>query len=468
MQLKTVMHNQHEQPTHWASKETILTQEQREVSGGERDHFLSRRYSSSSGGGSLVGDALSSSYPGNSGGSVGLAAIRWSDNDGSSSSSIWSSRKEDSSNFQSSYCSMGSSGTQQRMEAGLINGLNGLSFHDSQHSSQPRPSSLQLAAGRFQSSLGSSTTTTSTSLASVSSTATSIPGLAPAFSGSQYSSYNTASLSYDGSAMPSGPPPGFMSPITTSSYRPPSVVLDDDSNLDSSTNESTSRRRHRRKSHSNKTSVDTTNDSTESEALKLLLTNPTENSIDTACTSYSLASSKTPVMSGVERPILPAPTQYLPEEDSDDEDEDPSVKKRDWLLRMNRRLQEIPVGDLDPATIPLAAIMNSWAKTKSAQGASMVELWLNRAQQEYEAGNSRVLPTTKMYTMAGKSFQAFSVTTFETCHLMSCDYPFLSGCMGKKWRRWRSCYPCRSHSSAHEYSIPKGRTRESSSNHWYL
>lgn len=77
-------------------------------------------------------------------------------------------------------------------------------------------------------------------------------------------------------------------------------------------------------------------------------------------------------------------------------------KKHDWLLRMNKKVHEIPVGELDPSAIPVSAIMNAWAKTKSAQGASMVELWLKRAQQEYGAGNDRIIPTTKMYTMAGK------------------------------------------------------------------
>lgn len=77
-------------------------------------------------------------------------------------------------------------------------------------------------------------------------------------------------------------------------------------------------------------------------------------------------------------------------------------KKREWLTRMNRKLTEVAVGDLDPATVPVSAVMNAWAKTKSAQGAAMVELWLKRAQEECEAGNRRVVPTTKMYTMAGK------------------------------------------------------------------
>jgi hypothetical protein len=78
----------------------------------------------------------------------------------------------------------------------------------------------------------------------------------------------------------------------------------------------------------------------------------------------------------------------------------PRSKKREWLLRMNRKLELVSVGELDPAW-PITAIMNAWAKTKSAQGASMVEMWLNRVQQESDAGNDAVVPTTKMYTMAG-------------------------------------------------------------------
>jgi hypothetical protein len=85
------------------------------------------------------------------------------------------------------------------------------------------------------------------------------------------------------------------------------------------------------------------------------------------------------------------------------------TKKSDWLIRMNRKLSEIPVGELDPATVPVSAVMNSWAKTKSAQGAAMVELWLKRAQEEYDLGNRRFVPTTKMYTMAGKRFTELSL-----------------------------------------------------------
>ena len=79
----------------------------------------------------------------------------------------------------------------------------------------------------------------------------------------------------------------------------------------------------------------------------------------------------------------------------------PRTKKREWLLRMNRRLPEVPVGELDPAAVPISAIMNGWAKTKSSEGATMVEMWLRRSQEEYDAGNRRpgIAPTTKMFTM---------------------------------------------------------------------
>ena len=95
---------------------------------------------------------------------------------------------------------------------------------------------------------------------------------------------------------------------------------------------------------------------------------------------------------------------YDPSNGEDLEDHSPTSlgKKREWLLRMNKKIQEVPVGELDPSAVPISAIMNAWAKTKSAQGASMVEMWLRRAQQEYSAGNHRIVPTTKMYTMAGR------------------------------------------------------------------
>lgn len=99
--------------------------------------------------------------------------------------------------------------------------------------------------------------------------------------------------------------------------------------------------------------------------------------------------------------------------DQQGDDSSPRAKKREWLLRMNKKLAETPVGELDPAVVPLTACMNSWAKTKSANGASMVELWLKRAEEEKAAGNTAVVPTTKMYTMAGKKHlcESFNIIT---------------------------------------------------------
>jgi hypothetical protein len=123
-------------------------------------------------------------------------------------------------------------------------------------------------------------------------------------------------------------------------------------------------------------------------------------------------------------PILP---QHVPEDRSvsfhEDEDEDltcreedfcleheevwtdkptspPASRKQEWLLRMNRKKQDCPVGEMDLAVIPLNAVMNGWAKSKSSQGAAMVEEWLMRAEKEFAAGNTAIVPTTKMYTMA--------------------------------------------------------------------
>jgi hypothetical protein len=99
------------------------------------------------------------------------------------------------------------------------------------------------------------------------------------------------------------------------------------------------------------------------------------------------------------------------------------TKKREWLHRMNRKLNEIPIGELDATTVPVLAIMNAWAKTKSAQGAAMVELWLKRAQEEYDSGNRGFVPTTKMYTMAGKiSLTSLIETKFESdcSHIYVC------------------------------------------------
>jgi hypothetical protein len=123
------------------------------------------------------------------------------------------------------------------------------------------------------------------------------------------------------------------------------------------------------------------------------------------------------------RPTLPQAPQVnnesfghmIPSDDDDDDNDEiesceddtqgasgyHKYKEKKWLLRMNRKLAEIPVGELDPATMPLSKVMNTWAETKTSEGATMFEMWLMRAQQEYDAGNDRVVTTAKMYAVAG-------------------------------------------------------------------
>jgi hypothetical protein len=174
-----------------------------------------------------------------------------------------------------------------------------------------------------------------------------------------------------------------------------------------------------------------------SEAIRMLMNNPSSNASLSSSQVSALTANRLPLerlvsdspkssnqetKSSGQHPILPAmedvsfmnPLDLDPEEDDEEEEESsslwggdengaasPKSKKRDWLLRMNRRMADTPIGEMDSSVIPISAIMNAWAKTKSSQGASMVETWLNRAQQEHAAGNTKVVPTTKMYTMAG-------------------------------------------------------------------
>jgi hypothetical protein len=155
-----------------------------------------------------------------------------------------------------------------------------------------------------------------------------------------------------------------------------------------------------------------------SEAIRLLIEQPGSIASRSSSQVSSLNAARLPLDKFADpdasgRPILPAMEDVYgldPTEEDDNEEEwdearsSATTKKRDWLLRMNRRMAETPVGELDPSSVPIAAIMNAWAKTKSAQGATMVETWLKRAQQEFDTGNTKIVPSTKMYTMAGKNF----------------------------------------------------------------
>ena len=341
------------------------------------------------------------------GGSIdSTTSQRW-DSGGSSSLSIWSARQEDSSSLQSSFGSFGSEHLKKRdnlrAKQDIVSSMNDLSITQLNEQSNSRVSSLQTAAHRSP-FINTGVIGVSGS-SSVTSTGASIPGLTTAFSGSQsqYSSSNyNSSQSTNAFSVPTistGPPPGFLSPITTSNQRQSSLGSDElDTSIGSVGANSQKSRQSFPKNRSRGRNIVKSNDSVLNDSNILKTMKDPDSSLQSA---LSMASSKTPLMSGVERPILPQPNKSS-HWDGDESDDDGGTKKSDWLVRMNRRLAEIPIGELDPQSVPLSAIMNAWAKTKSSQGATMVEMWLNRAQQEYEAGNSRIILTNKMYTMAGK------------------------------------------------------------------
>ena len=187
-----------------------------------------------------------------------------------------------------------------------------------------------------------------------------------------------------------------------------------------------------------------------SEAIRMLMNAPVSMEMSTTSSKGSaLAGSRLPlddlvressIRTTSDRPILPSMDDVYPLDQDDDSDDagdsaeiwgedvgphSPTSKKKEWLLRMNRRMQEIPIGQLDPSTLPVSAIMNAWAKTKSAQGASMVELWLRRVQDEAEAGNTKVVPNTKLFTMAGKLLRRLFGATKDTPSLMMVHLPLV-------------------------------------------
>jgi hypothetical protein len=70
--------------------------------------------------------------------------------------------------------------------------------------------------------------------------------------------------------------------------------------------------------------------------------------------------------------------------------------------RWHRPVPDTPVGELDPTQVPILSILHAWSKLRTAQGASMVEAWVQRMRLEYQAGNHRVPYSSKLYTMASK------------------------------------------------------------------
>jgi hypothetical protein len=73
----------------------------------------------------------------------------------------------------------------------------------------------------------------------------------------------------------------------------------------------------------------------------------------------------------------------------------------DWLFHMNTILSRTEIGKLDPTKLPYREVMNNWAKTRSTEGAVIVEeLWLQRLQKEVEMGNSMIVVGKDIYTIA--------------------------------------------------------------------
>jgi len=127
------------------------------------------------------------------------------------------------------------------------------------------------------------------------------------------------------------------------------------------------------------------------------------NSVDSGVSTYLMSSSYSidPMGSGSMNGSLLLPqkssSSYNTKSSSQNQ---PTSDQREWLLRMNHKLKETGIGKLDPAALPYKAIMNAWAKTKSEEGANMVEMWIIRLNEERAAGNKRIPPlTTKMYTV---------------------------------------------------------------------
>ena len=307
-----------------------------------------------------------------------------------------------------------------------------------------QPSSLASAASR-----GPYGVTHSES--SIMSGASTVPGLVGLSSGSTNAGLHKDHESTDSrrkqlsslAAAARGPPPGFISPIQSSKQR------NDDSSRGGPLSWDKRSLGRRAKGQSDDYSFRSYHDgdsTATSEALRALI-NPVS--------STSMSTSEPVVVTSPERPILPEQSLLLMDDlfstdDDDDDDSDsssyddsgilpashvrdlsPKSKKREWLLRMNRRLSEIPIGELDPVSVPLSAVMNAWAKTKSAQGAAMVEMWLNRAQTEYDCGNLRVMPTTKLYTMAvdawAKSGEGGAAATRAEALLQHMNHLYQSG-----------------------------------------
>ena len=77
-------------------------------------------------------------------------------------------------------------------------------------------------------------------------------------------------------------------------------------------------------------------------------------------------------------------------------------QNKDWLIHMNKKLCGTKLGELHTTIHPslVLQVMKAWAKTNSAEGAEMVQMWLYRIEKEVEMGNNFVSLIKEMYILA--------------------------------------------------------------------
>jgi hypothetical protein len=76
------------------------------------------------------------------------------------------------------------------------------------------------------------------------------------------------------------------------------------------------------------------------------------------------------------------------------------IVDKDYLFRMNKELEVTSIGELNPRHLDIPEIMNAWAKTRTTEGAEMVEMWLQRVRKEVEMGNQLIKLGADVYNIA--------------------------------------------------------------------
>jgi len=92
--------------------------------------------------------------------------------------------------------------------------------------------------------------------------------------------------------------------------------------------------------------------------------------------------------------------------DNNDKGYHQQQRRAQWRPNDNYRngvskVSRTEIGKLDTTKLPYREVMNNWAKTRSTEGAVIVEeLWLQRLQKEVEMGNSMIVVGKDIYTIA--------------------------------------------------------------------